>query len=182
MPRKKATVLKAVDNDQELESFREKARRFIEIKDLMKILKLESSDLRDPIVSHIKSHGEGDPEKKVVLRDSGVKWQWSMITSESLDEDAAVAVLQELIAKCPRSKKQTALKSMLSMRPTIDQDAYDKCKVLGEVPQELIDAYEVSKSYEKLNHWLESKVECKGCRAIIHRTHKFCHECGTPQE
>lgn len=183
MARKKSSaVLKAVDTDREVEEFREKARRFIEIKDHMKILKLESNDLRDPIIAHIKSHGEGDPDLKVILKDSGVKWQWSVVTSEKIDEDAGVTVLQDLIANTPKSKKKELLKSLLVTRPTIDQDVYEKLKILGEIPEELSNAYEVIKASERLNHWLESKVECKSCKAIIHRTHKFCHECGSSQD
>lgn len=169
----KKAAMKVVEINS-LDKFREISRRFREIKELRKELKNEELELRPDIVKVIKSEGDAATDSKFIFIDDGIKWQWAVIERRKYDSDAAVEAVQKLLKKVRGTKKKD-LEAMLTQKTIIDHNIWEVEQ--GNFP-EVDEAYETVKHEDRLNHWFVSKIKCETCGTVIHRTHKFCFECG----
>jgi len=176
---KSAAKLKLVKDA--LESFRENGRRFREIKNLILELNAEKKDLQGGLEDYTKEHGEPDANKgddKFIFIDNGSKWQWQVIRTSVLNEEAAVVKVEELKADTRSSKKKTFLDGLLMQKTVINQEVYESFKKVGSIPEELIEVYETEKVQTRFNHWFVDKIKCAACGSVVQRAHKFCFECG----
>lgn len=149
-------------------------RRWQTMKDLSARARKDESEVKEEMEDFVYKHGvktkPGTDDSILIIDSTKVQWQFN--SRVKWDEDVALKWASD-------KKIRKKFEDLVETVEQINDDAWNKLKKEGEIPDKVLKKCEKATSFYKLMTYDLSESICSECGGKIKKKDKFCSECGT---